>query len=163
MKKYIGTKMIHAQSKTHSEYAKDKYGENNTIHNTEFSQQNKESEGYEVRYQDGYVSWSPKDVFEKAYREAENMNFGLALEAARMHGKRITRAAWNGSDMFVVYQKGYPEGIQCNEQTARAFGYTPGDLFKCRPYLQLRCADGSHAMWSPFISDVLADDWYCIN
>ena len=24
--------------------------------------------GYKVVYPDGYVSWSPKDVFEKAYR-----------------------------------------------------------------------------------------------
>jgi len=26
-------------------------------------------EGYKVRYEDGYVSWSPKEVFERAYRE----------------------------------------------------------------------------------------------
>lgn len=25
--------------------------------------------GYKVVYPDGYVSWSPKDVFEQAYRE----------------------------------------------------------------------------------------------
>ncbi len=25
--------------------------------------------GYKVTYPDGYVSWSPKDVFENAYRE----------------------------------------------------------------------------------------------
>lgn len=25
--------------------------------------------GYEVRYPDGYISWSPKDTFETAYRE----------------------------------------------------------------------------------------------
>lgn len=25
--------------------------------------------GYKVTYQDGYVSWSPKDTFENAYRE----------------------------------------------------------------------------------------------
>ena len=24
--------------------------------------------GYEVQYPDGYISWSPKDVFEQAYR-----------------------------------------------------------------------------------------------
>lgn len=27
----------------------------------------KEGEGYRVRYEDGYESWSPKEVFEKAY------------------------------------------------------------------------------------------------
>lgn len=28
-------------------------------------------EGYKVRYEDGYESWSPKDVFEKAYKIVE--------------------------------------------------------------------------------------------
>ena len=28
-------------------------------------------QGYKVVYEDGYESWSPKDVFEKAYRIAE--------------------------------------------------------------------------------------------
>jgi hypothetical protein len=27
--------------------------------------------GYAVKYPDGYISWSPKDVFDKAYRKAE--------------------------------------------------------------------------------------------
>ena len=27
----------------------------------------KSGEGYAVKYEDGYVSWSPKDVFERAY------------------------------------------------------------------------------------------------
>lgn len=28
--------------------------------------------GYHIRYEDGYESWSPKDVFEKVYKVAEN-------------------------------------------------------------------------------------------
>ena len=28
----------------------------------------KEVEGYKVVYEDGYISWSPKDIFEKSYR-----------------------------------------------------------------------------------------------
>ena len=31
--------------------------------------------GYKVVYQDGYVSWSPKEVFEKAYRELDCEEF----------------------------------------------------------------------------------------
>jgi hypothetical protein len=27
----------------------------------------KKAPGYAVKYEDGYISWSPKDVFEKAY------------------------------------------------------------------------------------------------
>lgn len=29
-------------------------------------------EGYKVIYENGYESWSPKDVFEKAYAEVED-------------------------------------------------------------------------------------------
>ncbi|NCB05029.1 MAG: DUF2829 domain-containing protein [Clostridia bacterium] len=90
------------------------------------------------------------------------MTFGLAIEAAKK-GRRIARRGWNGKGMFVVYQKGYPDGIPCNKQTAKAFGYTEGDLFKCRPYLQMRCADGTHQMWLASQSDILESDWFIIE
>lgn len=119
-------------------------------------------EGYKVIYKDGYESWSPKDAFEKAYRRTDGMSFGLAIEAAKM-GKRIARKGWNGKNMSVAYQKGYPDGIPCNENTARAWGMEVGELFKCQPYLQLRCADGSFQMWVASQSDILADDWYIVE
>lgn len=49
-------------------------------------------DGYKVVYPDGYESWSPKDVFEAAYRATDGMSFGLAIEAAKM-GKKISRAS----------------------------------------------------------------------
>lgn len=90
------------------------------------------------------------------------MNFGQALEAVK-EGFKITRVGWNGKGMFVVYQKGYPDGIPCNKQTAEAFGYEEGSLFKVRPYLQMRCADGTHQMWLASQSDLLADDWEIVK
>ena len=63
----------------------------------------------------------------------------------------------------LVYQKGYPDGIPCNLQTAKAWGMNEGDLFKCDPYLQIKTADGSHAMWVPSIGDILAEDWQIIQ
>ena len=36
--------------------------------------------GYHVKYPDGYVSWCPKDVFEKAYRELGCKDFILSDE-----------------------------------------------------------------------------------
>lgn len=86
------------------------------------------------------------------------MNFGKALEAVKQ-GQKIARQGWNGKGLFVVYQKGYPDGIPCNKQTAKAWGMQEGDLFKCNPYLQIRQADGSHSMWAPSIGDVLGEDW----
>lgn len=90
------------------------------------------------------------------------MNFGEALEALKK-GKKVTREGWNGKGMFVVMQKGYPEGIPCNKQTAEAFGYEEGSLFKVRPYLQMRCADGTHQMWLASQSDILEEDWLIVE
>ena len=90
------------------------------------------------------------------------MTFSEALEKLK-EGKRVARKNWNGKGMFGVRQKGYPEGIPCNKQTAEAFGYQEGTLFKCRPYLQMRCADGTHQMWLASQSDLLEEDWYVVE
>ena len=90
------------------------------------------------------------------------MNFGIALDLLKK-GVKVAREGWNGKDMFVVYQKGYPDGIPCNVQTAKAWGMNEGDLFKCEPYLQIKMVNGSHAMWVPSINDVLAEDWNVVN
>ena len=86
------------------------------------------------------------------------MNFGEALRKMKQ-GFKLQRKGWNGKGMFVVYQKGYPEGIPANKNTAEAWGINQGDLFKVEPYLQIKMANGSHAMWVPSINDILAEDW----
>lgn len=150
MEKYIGVKMIEARHM-------DLWGAEEYLQRkVKTSSQN--MEGYLVKYEDGYISWSPKDVFEKAYRRTDGMTFGLAIEALKQ-GNKVARKGWNGKGMFVVYQKGYPQGILCNEQTAVAWGLNEGSLFKCEPYLQIRMVNGSHSMWVPSINDVLAEDW----
>lgn len=64
-----------------------------------------EEPGYRVRYQDGYESWSPKDVFEEAYRRTDAMTFGMAIEAARK-GRKIARKGWNGKGQYVELATG---------------------------------------------------------
>lgn len=153
MKNYIGTKRIKAKPMTRGEYNRHRGWE---IPGNEVAAE----EGYLVEYSDGYISWSPKKQFEEAYRECDNMTFGLAIEALKK-GMKVARKGWNGKGMFVVYQKGYPNGIPCNKQTAEAWGIAEGDLFVCNPYLQIKNVNGSHSMWVPSIGDVLAEDW-CI-
>lgn len=155
MEKYIGTKVIQARPMSRGEY--------NAYRSWPIPvNENPKDEGYLVSYPGGYESWSPKEVFEAAYRKTDGMNFGLAIEAAKM-GKRIARKGWNGKNMSVAYQKGYPDGIPCNKNTAEAWGMQEGELFKCRPYLQMRCADGTFQMWLATQSDILADDWYIVE
>ena len=85
-------------------------------------------------------------------------DFSTALKHVK-NGVRISRAVWENPNVFVVYQKGYPDGIPCNKQTAEAWGMTEGDKFICKPYLQIQNPDGSHSMYTPTIDDVLANDW----
>ena len=152
MKKYIGVKIVEAEPMTDHDFAR--------AIDRPYRTGAESQEGYRVVYPDGYVSWSPKDAF-KAYRPISNMTFGLAIEAAKM-GHKVTRAGWYGKGLFVVYQKGYPQGIPCNKQTADAWGMNEGDLFICNPYLQIKQADGSYSMWAPSIGDALAEDWMIV-
>lgn len=155
METYIGTKILEAEPMTRGSY--------NEYRGWEIpADENPADEGYLVRYPDGYISWSPKDVFEEAYRRTDCMNFGIAIEAAKK-GCKITRRGWNGKGMWVVYRTGYPEGIPCNKNTADAVGIPEGSLFKVRPYLQMKCVDGSFQMWLASQSDILADDWEIVE
>lgn len=61
MKKYLGVKVIDAEPMCEGLFEiRNK--------NCEWNGDRKR-EGYKVVYEDGYTSWSPKDVFEKAYKE----------------------------------------------------------------------------------------------
>ena len=155
MKKYIGTKRIEAEPMTRGAYNKYRGW-------TIPANENPEDEGYLVKYSDGYVSWSPKAMFEEAYRECDHMTFGIAIEAMKM-GHKVARRGWNGKGMWVVYRTGYPEGIPCNKNTADAVGIPEGTLFKVRPYLQMKCVDDSFQMWLASQSDILAEDWMIVE
>lgn len=60
MEKYLGVKLIEAEPMTEVAFYKEKHSKY-----PEGDMENRE--GYRVVYPDGYVSWSPKGVFEKAY------------------------------------------------------------------------------------------------
>jgi len=163
MKKYLGVKLVQAEPQTIRQLvAKPVIMADLNENSLKEKPVTKEVQGYKVLYPDGYESWSPKEVFEEAYRRIDNLTFGLAIEALKK-GCKVARQGWNGKGMFVVYQKGYPQGISCNKQTAVAWGMNEGDLFRCEPYLQIRMVNGSHAMWVPSINDCLAEDWMVIE
>ena len=65
MKKYIGTKLVQATPAIRKDGKV--YLPTDAIPKTMEAGE----EGYKVVYEDGYESWSPKDVFEKAYKVAD--------------------------------------------------------------------------------------------
>jgi len=87
-----------------------------------------------------------------------NHDFGWALEQLRM-GARVSREGWNGNDMYVVYQKAYPDGIPINENTAQATGIPKGTICKFLPYLTLKTGYNSFVPWLASQTDILAFDW----
>lgn len=141
MEKYIGTKIIEAE-----EFPawKDAGG-----HKTG-------DPGYRVRYQDGYESWSPKSVFESAYRHTNGMSFGLAIEAAKM-GKKIQRAGWNGKGQYVELA------------TCISYKNADGDMVNVNhdaignAALAFVGTSGVQLGWLASQADMLADDWRIVE
>lgn len=162
MNTYIGTKLIRATAMTRAAY-------NEYRGWTLPADENGADEGFLVEYQDGgrandprhagYISWSPADVFERAYRPIEGMAFGYALEALKA-GKKVARAGWNGAGqcVYLVPAAAYP--VQTGAAKA-IFG--DAALVPYRSYLALKTAQGDVATWAPSCSDALAEDWRIVE
>lgn len=162
MKMFIGTKMVLARPMGRGEY--------NAYRGWQIPlDENPADEGFLVEYVDGgasnhpghagYISWSPKDVFERAYRLSSGLTFGDALQALRA-GKRVARAGWNGKGMFVYYVRAAAYLAQ-SEAAKTYFGenaYVP-----YAPYLALKGVDERVSTWVPSINDVLAEDWVVLE
>lgn len=77
MNNYIGVKIIKAEPKTYGEYRKIKYGSKSDF--TPSIEDN--APGYLVIYPNptppNHMSWSPKEVFEMAYREIIDFEVNL--------------------------------------------------------------------------------------
>ena len=167
MKQYIGTKMVQAAPAIRFLL---KSGENmivekDDMHAMQYAEAMIESgevtaweEAYTVVYKDGYSSWSPAQVFEEAYRETSGMNFGLAIEAAKM-GKKIARAGWNGKGMFLYYvpAAAYPPATDVAKE---AFD---GQNVPYGAYIAMKTAQGNVVPWLASQTDMLADDWYIVE
>lgn len=70
MRSYLGAKIIDAKQMTYGTYV---LAGNSSV-NKEIEA---EADGYMVVYPDGYTSWSPKAVFEEAYRPVNDAEKGM--------------------------------------------------------------------------------------
>lgn len=155
MEQYIGTKLIEAEPAYRCTDGSGKVVI--TPHPEEaFPNYPSIEDGYRVRYPDGYVSWSPKAVFEEAYRPTTGMSFGLAIEAAKK-GHRISRAGWNGKGQYVEIAAGIsyvgPDGEIVNAEH---------DAIGNRA-LAFVGTSGVQMGWLASQADMLADDWTIVS
>lgn len=155
MKKYIGTKLTNAESMTRLAY--------NELRGWKLPEdENGADEGYLVEYIDGgkpnlegyegYVSWSPKEQFDNAYRPIDGMTFGLAIEALKQ-GKKVARAGWNGKGMWLALHR--EGGTFTHEETGIELQYLD--------YISMKTADNKLVPWLASQTDVLAEDWTIVE
>lgn len=170
MIQHIGVKLINAMSMTREEY-------------NEFrgwsvpADENPGDPGYLVEYIDGgqanteqfagYVSWSPKDVFERAYRPINGMTFGLAIESLKM-GKKVARSGWNGKGMWLSLSGGMVGRIVPAEnfwsQSNHDYAESQGGSAHVLPCITMKTATGEILMgWLASQTDMLAEDWVIIE
>lgn len=163
MKQYIGTKIINAKPIDRLEY--------NQLRGWNLpSDENGEDEGYLVEYTDGgrpnvdgfagYISWSPKEQFDNAYRQTDAMSFGHAIDAAKK-GKKIARKGWNGKGMFLIYVPG-TQGVNFKPDTPyEKAGIQHANI---NPHIDLYTAQGDFQPgWLASQADMLADDWEIVE
>lgn len=147
---FIGTKMINAVPMTRAEY--------NDFRGWQLPEdENGEDAGYLVEYLDGgkpntlqyagYVSWSPKEQFDKAYRPTDGMTFGLALEALQQ-GKRVARTGWNGVGLWLEY--------------IQASGVDLAFIRMSYPVHSRVYPEGARVPWLASQTDMLATDWVVV-
>lgn len=158
MERYIGTKVIYARPMM-AGMAQVKLGGTRGV-----SGKNENDEGYLVQYEDGYQSWSPKEVFDAAYRRCDAMTFGLALEAMKK-GKKVARAGWNGKDMFVYLVAGNTIVREKLYHEARTHVYpvAKSSVDICS-HIDMKAADGTIVVgWLASQTDMLAEDWSIVD
>ncbi len=146
MEKYIGVNLIKAEPCTVDEF--------NAIRPLYYSGECQD--GYKVEYEEGYISWSPKDVFEEVYRLTTGMTFGLAIEAMKK-GFKVSRKGWNGKNQYIElasnisYISSAEKVVNCehNDIGNKAIAFVG--------------TSGVQMGWLASQADMLAEDWQIID
>lgn len=161
---YIGTKAVLAHLMTKEEYCD--YRGWKVPENEDPAEQ-----GYFVEYMDGgkpnhfnhvgYVSWSPKDVFEQSYKSSGSLNFGDAIELLKA-GKRVARKGWNGKGMWLILTPGRViDSVEPNSFYEKCGFEAPITITS---HIDMKAADGSMVVgWLASQTDMLAEDWVIVS
>ena len=158
MKKYIGTKIVKAELMNKGDY-------NSYRGWSHPPNEDPGEKGLLVEYVDGgkpnddrhegYISWSPLDAFDKAYRPMVGLTFGMAVESLKK-GLKVSRAGWNGKGMFLFLVSG--SRFKVNRAPLNEI-YPDGTEINYRPHIDMKTVDGQIVPWVASQTDILAEDW----
>lgn len=172
MKQYIGTKIVNAKPMNREAY--------NRLRGWELPvNENGADEGYLVEYTDGgepnmpdvyegYISWSPKEQFDNAYRVNGQLTFGDAIVALKK-GLRVSRSGWNGKGMYLWLlpaTKVPSEWIK--EPHLKEVADANGGSIECLGSIRMYTtnAEGRRAVltgWLASQTDMLSEDWVILD
>jgi hypothetical protein len=153
---HIGTKAVLALAMTRQEY-----NDYRDWKLPDDEQHLANEQGFLVEYMDGgranhkdhvgYISWSPKDVFEQSYKPNGSFSFGDAVELLKT-GKRVARSGWNGKGMWLSYLDPYHNNqFSITEKNGAEGTFSP--------YIGMKTADNKYIPWLASQTDMLAEDW----
>ena len=155
---FVGTKSVLATPMTRAEYCE--YRDWQLPENEDPSEP-----VYLVEYTDGgkpnddrhtgYITMSPKEVFDNAYRQNGNLTFGDAIHALRQCEK-VARSGWNGKGMWLIRING--------EAVAQAIAdnYGDGNAIPVLEAIYMKTATGELVPWLASQTDIFAEDWVII-
>lgn len=153
MDKFIGFKEIKARPMNRGDY--------NVYRGWKCpADENPDDDGFLVEYIDGgqanhpdhtgYISWSPKGVFERAYRRVDGLTFGQAIEAMKA-GKKVARAGWNGKGMHLYLVEKFTK--EWNDRPTWVYD----------PFIMMVTVTGSFVPWLASQTDMLSEDWMVVE
>jgi hypothetical protein len=74
-------------------------------------------------------------------------------------GSKVARKGWNGKNMFLYYvpAASYPPSTEIAKETFN------GEPVPYGAYIAMKTAQGNVVPWLASQTDLLADDWECVN
>lgn len=103
---------------------------------------------------DGYISWCPKNVFERTSYENGSYPLGVAVEAVKRYSGTFKASHWNGKALFNFLVKGssVKDGVYQD--------YPPkGKPIDVEDALYMHTAQGTAIPWLASQSDILKNNW----
>jgi hypothetical protein len=159
---HIGLKSVKATPMTRGDY--------NTYRGWSLPSDEKfDDEGYLIEYEprqgeesnvqghEGYVSWSPEQVFDDAYHNVHsNLPFGLALELAKQ-GFAIARRGWNGKGLKISVQQPLEGSDMSLPYLYMQYPTTPASDSAPSSHINAKVP------WLASQTDLLSSDWYVVE
>lgn len=166
MQEYYGTKRILAKPMTQHAYSV----YIGAVQATE--EPDDSAPGYLVEYpgspsgshpdHENYISWSPKAVFEEAYKPSTAMAFGHAVEALKA-GHKVSRAGWNGKGMFLYMEEQTTSNAAMERHLGLKEHFSHGGVIIKRAHIMMLTAQNDVVPWLASQSDILANDWCIVD